>query len=195
MAQPSVSTLLDSALTPSAALPRTMKALVKAAAPPGLELREVPVPVVGPRDVLVQVETASVCGTDLHIMKWDEWAQSRIKPPLVLGHEFAGTVVRTGAEVRQAKVGDFVSAESHFTCGACFECRIGNAHLCENTQIIGVDVDGAFTQYVKIPERNLWFNDRSKISPEVASLQEPFGNAVHLTSVHNLASQSVAVFG
>jgi len=177
------------------AIPKTMTALVKPAARPGLELREVPVPQIGPRDVLVKVETTSVCGTDLHIYKWDEWAQNRIKPPLGLGHEFAGAVVKVGADCEQAKVGDFVSAESHFTCGNCFECRTGDGHLCEKTVIIGVDCDGAFAQYVRVPERNLWLNDRAKITPEIATLQEPFGNAVHLTSIHNLASQSVAVFG
>ena len=174
---------------------RTMPALRKLAREPGLCLVEVPVPQPDKDEVLVRVEAASVCGTDLHIERWDEWAQRRIAPPLTLGHEFAGTVVETGSAVRQAKPGDYVSAESHVTCGACFHCRTGNAHMCEQTQILGVDRDGAFASYVCIPESVVWQNDRDELPPEIAALQEPFGNAVFATGEQELTGRSVAVLG
>ena len=174
---------------------RTMLAIRKPERAPGLRLDEVPVPSPGPREVLVQVEAASVCGTDLHIFNWDDWAKGRIHPPLTLGHEFAGTVVEAGADVRTAVVGDFVSAESHVTCGTCFHCRTGRAHMCEHTRILGVDRDGAFAEFVVVPESVLWRNDRSKLSPEIASLQEPFGNAVFATSTQDLPGHTVAVLG
>ena len=173
----------------------TMWALRKRTAGPGLELERVPVPQPGPRDALVRVEAASICGTDLHIFKWDEWAAARIKPPLTLGHEFAGTVVAVGADVRAAAVGDFVSAESHVTCGVCFHCRTGRAHMCEHTQILGVDRDGAFAEYIVVPESVIWKNDRTKLPPEIATLQEPFGNAVFATSTQDLPGHTVAVLG
>lgn len=172
-----------------------MWAIRKPAPGPGLVLDEVPVPSPGAREVLVRVEAASVCGTDLHIWRWDDWAQARIRPPLTLGHEFAGTVVETGADVRTAVTGDYVSAESHVTCGACFHCRTGRAHMCELTQILGVDRDGAFAEYVVVPESVLWQNDRSKLPPEIATLQEPFGNAVFATSTQDLPGRAVAVLG
>jgi threonine 3-dehydrogenase len=176
-------------------MPETMLALRKTAAEPGLRLEEVPVPVPAPDEVRVEVETASVCGTDLHIYGWDEWSQGRIAPPLTLGHEFAGTVVECGELVRNVSVGDYVSAESHITCGMCFQCRTGHAHMCERTRILGVDRDGAFARYVTVPEAVIWRNDRSKLPPEIATLQEPFGNAVFATSEQDLAGRSVAVLG
>ncbi len=172
-----------------------MLALRKLAAEPGLRLDEVPVPEPAADEVLVEVETASVCGTDLHIYGWDEWSQGRIVPPLTLGHEFAGTIVETGSLVRNVAVGDYVSAESHITCGACFQCRTGHAHMCERTRILGVDRDGAFARYVAVPESVIWRNDRSKMPPEIATLQEPFGNAVFATSEQDLAGRSIAVLG
>ena len=173
----------------------TMWALRKPSAAPGLRLEEVPIPAPRAREVLVQVEAASICGTDLHIFQWDAWAQHRITPPLTLGHEFAGTVVEVGSDVRSASIGDYVSAESHVTCGLCFNCRTGRAHMCEHTKILGVDLDGAFAEYVVVPESVLWQNDRSKLPPEIATLQEPFGNAVFATSTQDLAGQTVAVLG
>jgi len=172
-----------------------MQALRKVEAGPGLELAEIADPVAGPGEVVVEVEAASICGTDLHIKKWDEWSQQRIHPPLTLGHEFAGTVVETGEDVDHVQVGDFVSAESHITCGMCFQCRTGQAHMCERTKILGVDREGAFARYVAVPESVIWQNDRSKIPPEIATLQEPFGNAVFATSEQDLAGRSVAVLG
>jgi len=162
---------------------------------PGLVLDEVEVPNPGDDEVLVRVEAASLCGTDLHIFHWDDWAAHRIRPPLTLGHEFAGTVVEIGNEVRHVATGDFVSAESHVTCGMCFECRTGRAHMCERTQILGVDRDGAFAEYVCVPESVIWLNDRKKLLPEIATLQEPFGNAVFATGLHDLAGRTVAILG
>ena len=172
-----------------------MQALRKVAPEPGLSLEEVPEPHPGATDVVVEVEAASVCGTDLHIHLWDGWAAARIKPPVTLGHELAGTVVEVGTDVRDAAVGDFVSAESHITCGRCAACRTGNGHMCERTQILGVDRDGAFARYVAVPETVIWKTDRAKLPPEIATLQEPFGNAVFATSEQDLSGRSVAVLG
>ena len=175
-------------------IPKTMHALVKSAAAPGMEMREVPVPEIGPTDVLVAVETASVCGTDLHIFHWDEWAQARIKPPYIPGHEFCGTVAAIGERVQGISVGDFVSAEMHVACGHCLQCRIGQQHVCQFVKILGVDADGAFADYVKIPASNIW-----KLSPTIprdfGSLFDPFGNAVHTVLSGEIAGRSVAVTG
>jgi len=159
-----------------------------------MEMREMPVPAIGPGDVLVAVETASVCGTDLHIYHWDEWAQARIKPPYIPGHEFCGTVAAVGELVTDVKVGDFVSAEMHVACGRCKQCRSGQAHVCQFVKILGVDADGAFADYVKIPASNIW-----KLGPEIprdfGSLFDPFGNAVHTVLSGEIAGQTVAVTG
>jgi threonine 3-dehydrogenase len=173
----------------------TMWAIRKRGPEPGLALEEVPVPVPRDDEVLVEVEAASVCGTDLHIFRWDAWAQHRIVPPLTLGHEFAGTVVDVGRTVRHVAAGDYVSAESHVTCGSCFHCRTGRAHMCEFTQILGVDRDGAFAKYVAVPESVIWQNDRAKLPPEIATLQEPFGNAVFALSHDDVAGKTVAILG
>jgi len=172
-----------------------MWAIRKRGPAPGLALEEVPVPAPADDEVLVEVEAASVCGTDLHIFRWDAWARHRISPPLTLGHEFAGTVVEVGRSVRHVDAGDYVSAESHVTCGACYHCRTGRAHMCERTQILGVDRNGAFAQYVAVPESVIWQNDRSKLPPEIATLQEPFGNAVFALSHEDVAGKSVAILG
>jgi threonine 3-dehydrogenase len=172
-----------------------MWAIRKLRSEPGLALDETPVPACDDDDVLVRVEAASLCGTDLHIFHWDDWAAHRIDPPLTLGHEFAGTVVEVGRNVRHTAPGDYVSAESHVTCGMCFHCRTGHAHMCEQTQILGVDRDGAFAEFVAVPESVIWLNDRTKLPPEIATLQEPFGNAVFATSLHDLAGKTVAILG
>ena len=172
-----------------------MQALRKVAPGQGLSLEEVPDPHPTSTDVIVEVEAASVCGTDLHIHLWDGWAAGRIDPPVTLGHEFAGTVVEVGTDVRHVSVGDFVSAESHITCGACVACRTGNGHMCEQTRILGVDRDGAFARYVAVPESVIWKTDRTKLPPEIATLQEPFGNAVFATSEQDLSGRTVAVLG
>ena len=146
-----------------------MWAIRKPAPGPGLLLDEVPVPVPADDEVLVRVEAASVCGTDLHIFRWDDWSRHRVRPPLTLGHELAGTVVEIGRHVRHVAAGDYVSAESHVTCGMCFHCRTGHAHMCEQTRILGVDRDGAFAEYVAVPEAVIWQNDRAKLPPERAN--------------------------
>jgi threonine 3-dehydrogenase len=176
-------------------LMETMRAVRKLAREPGLVLDEIPVPSPAADEVLVRVEAASVCGTDLHIHHFDAWAAGRIEPPLTLGHELCGTVVARGGGVRDVEEGDFVSAESHVTCGACFHCRTGRAHMCEHTRILGVDRDGGFADYVTIPSSVVWRNDRAKLPPELACLQEPFGNAVFATSTQELAGRTVAVLG
>ncbi len=173
----------------------TMRAIRKRESAPGLSLEEVPVPTPRPDEVLVQIEAASICGTDLHIQRWDQWSSERVEPPLTLGHELCGTVVATGSAVREIAEGDYVSAESHVTCGVCFHCRTGKAHMCEQTQILGVDRDGGFADYVAVPESVVWRNDRTKLPPEIACLQEPFGNAVFATSTQDLAGRAVAVLG
>jgi threonine 3-dehydrogenase len=173
----------------------TSWALRKVARKPGLVLDEIPVPSIREDEVLVRVEAASVCGTDLHIFHWDPWSAHRLEPPVTIGHEFAGTVVEAGAGVRNVAPGDFVSAESHVTCGACFFCRTGRAHMCERTRILGVDRDGALAGYVAVPESVIWQNDRTKLSPEIAALQEPFGNAVFATDHAELAGKTAAVLG
>jgi threonine 3-dehydrogenase len=173
---------------------KTMQALVKVSAAPGMEMREMPVPAIGPTDVLVAVETASVCGTDLHIFHWDEWAQGRIKPPYIPGHEFSGTVAAVGELVQGIAVGDFVSAEMHVSCGHCLQCRSGQAHVCQFVKILGVDADGAFADYVRIPASNVWKLDDS-IPRDWGSLFDPFGNAVHTVLSGAIAGQTVAVTG
>ena len=175
-------------------IPATMQALVKPTAAPGMEMREMPVPAIGATDVLVAVETASVCGTDLHIYHWDEWAQARIKPPYIPGHEFSGTVAAIGDLVTGVQVGDFVSAEMHVACGHCLQCRSGQAHVCQFVKILGVDADGAFADYVRIPAANIWKLD-PRIPRDFGSLYDPFGNAVHTVLSGPIAGQTVAVTG
>jgi threonine 3-dehydrogenase len=175
-------------------MPNTMMAVVKPEAAPGAEIREVKIPAYGPTDVLVKVKVASICGTDLHIYEWDRWAQGRIHPPLIPGHEFCGEVVAFGDEVTSVKEGDFVSAEMHVACGKCLLCRTGEAHICQNVKIIGVDTDGAFAEYVVIPESNIWKLDPA-IPQEYASILDPLGNAVHTVLAGEIAAKTVAVTG
>ena len=172
----------------------TMLAVVKPTASPGAEIREVPIPQFGPREVLVKVKVASICGTDLHIYNWDRWAQGRIHPPLIPGHEFCGEVAAFGSEVTSVKEGDFVSAEMHVACGKCLQCRTGDAHVCQNVKIIGVDANGAFAEYVVIPESNIWKLDPA-IPQEYASILDPLGNAVHTVLAGEIAGRTVAVTG
>ncbi len=171
-----------------------MKAVVKQRPEPGLVLMDVGMPKIGEGEVLVKVKATSICGTDLHIYNWNEWAQSRIHPPRIVGHEFAGEVVETGATVSKITNGDLVSAESHIACGTCYQCKVGNKHICERGKILGVDVDGSFAEYVSIPEENAW-KVRDTIPLEHASLMEPLGNAVYATLVTQIPGNSVAIFG
>ncbi len=173
---------------------KTMMAVVKPAARAGAEIREVPIPDFLPHEVLVKVRVASVCGTDLHIYDWDAWAQNRIKPPLIPGHEFCGDVVAVGKDVTSVREGDFVSAEMHVACGKCVQCRTGEAHICQHVKIIGVDENGAFAEYVRIPESNIWKIDPA-IPADYASVLDPLGNAVHTVLAGEIAARTVAVVG
>jgi threonine 3-dehydrogenase len=172
----------------------TMKALRKMQAGRGLSMESAPVPAIGAADVLVRVKTASICGTDLHIYGWDRWSQGRIKPPLTLGHEFCGVVERVGEEVTAVTPGDFVSAEMHVNCGHCHQCRLGEAHICQNLRIIGIDQDGAFAEFVKIPASNIWKLDPA-IPEHYGAILDPLGNAVHTVLAGPIAGQTVLVTG
>ncbi|MGH9676344.1 MAG: L-threonine 3-dehydrogenase [Candidatus Acidiferrum sp.] len=172
----------------------TMKALRKTQAARGLAIEAVAVPVIGPADVLVRVKAASICGTDLHIYGWDRWSQGRIKPPVTLGHEFCGVVERAGAEVTAVEAGDFVSAEMHVGCGHCHQCRLGEAHICQNLRIIGIDQDGAFAEFVKIPASNIVKLDPG-IPEQYGAILDPLGNAVHTVLAGKIAGQTVLVTG
>ncbi|MDP8256506.1 MAG: L-threonine 3-dehydrogenase [Candidatus Alcyoniella australis] len=172
----------------------SMKAIVKPEPGPGLELQQRPIPQPGSKDVLVEVLAASICGTDLHIYNWDQWSAGRIKPPRIVGHELAGRVIEVGAKVTNVAVGDMVSAETHWTCGKCDQCRRNQAHYCPNTKILGVDFDGCFAKYVSFPAKCAWKNPPG-MSPEIACLQEPLGNAVYAATEHELTGRIVAVTG
>ena len=172
-----------------------MKAAVKVRATPGAtQVKKVPRPKIAPTEALVRVKIASICGTDLHIFDWDEWSQHRIRPPLIQGHEMAGEVERIGDEVTSVAKGDYVSFEGHIACGHCYECRTGQAHVCRNLRIMGIDRDGAFAEYVSVPAANLVKNDPS-LPLEVATIQDPLGNAVQVVMNANVPGKSIAIFG
>ncbi len=178
-----------------------MRALRKTAPGPGAALGEVPVPAPGPNEILIRVQAASICGTDLHIYDWNEWADRRIgaaRLPYTFGHEVAGRVVAIGDEVDHPLPGMFVAAETHLFCGHCGLCRTGKPHICQNMRILGVDVDGAFADYLVLPGHNAWVVD-ARIAPDSASAMEPFGNAVHTVfppaTDPEIATSTVAVLG
>ncbi|MBU4484447.1 L-threonine 3-dehydrogenase [bacterium] len=172
-----------------------MKAVVKVRPEKnGSEIMEVDIPKPGPNDVLIKNQVASICGTDVHIFNWDAWAQGRIKPPLLYGHEFAGKVVEVGGNVDFVKAGDYVSGECHIACGHCLQCRTGLAHVCRNTKIFGVDVPGIFAEYACIPAMNVWHNDPDA-SPEMCSIQDPLGNAVHSIFATDVVAKDVVIMG
>ncbi|BFU89673.1 MAG: Aryl-alcohol dehydrogenase [Nitrospira sp.] len=171
-----------------------MQALVKTTAESGLTLTDWADPTPGPHDAVVKVVATSLCGTDVHIYRWDEWAQRRIHPPRIIGHELCGYVVEVGREVSLVKVGDYVAAESHLTCGACFQCRTGQAHVCKNYKILGIDRDGSYAQYVALPEGVLW-HTAPEIPPELACVQEPLGNAVDAALAEDLTGHTVLITG
>jgi threonine 3-dehydrogenase len=176
-----------------------MYAVVKTKRAPGAEINTVNIPQIQRNEVLVKVKVASICGTDVHIWDWNEWAQKRMtKIPLIFGHEFCGEVVDVGSDVKSVKAGDFVSAETHIVDGTCYQCQTDRMHVCRNMQILGVDRDGVFAEYVALPERNAWKND-PKLDPAIASVQEPLGNAVQTAlpkdHVEDIAGKNVAVLG
>ena len=156
---------------------------MKETAGPGFALREVPEPRIRDDEVLIQVRRAGVCGTDVHIYEWDDWARGRCRPPFVVGHEFAGDVVQVGALVENVKVGDRVTAEGHIVDGMCLLCRTGNAHVCPHTKIIGVDRDGCFAELIAMPATNVWHLD-ANVSYEIGGIHDPMGNAFHTALTH-----------
>ena len=171
-----------------------MKALVKSKPEPGLWMEDVPVPDVGNNDVLIKIHKAAICGTDIHIFNWDPWAQKTIKPPLVIGHEFVGTVAEIGANVRDVEIGELVSGEGHIVCGHCRNCLAGRRHLCTDPKCVGVDRDGAFAEYLSIPVSNMWHCDPN-IPTDVLTCFDPFGNAVHTTLSFDLVGEDVLITG
>ncbi len=171
-----------------------MKALVKAKAERGLWLQEIAKPEYGPNDVLIKVRKAAICGTDLHIYLWDEWAQKTIPVPMAIGHEFMGEIVEVGNEVQGLSVGDRVSGEGHITCGHCRNCRAGRRHLCRNTIGLGVNRPGAFAEYVAMPASNV-FKLTKHISDDVGAILDPLGNAVHTTLSFDLVGEDVLITG
>lgn len=175
-------------------LPRTMKAVVKELPGKGFVLKDVPVPLPGPHEVLIRVTAASICGTDTLIDEWAPWAEDRIKTPRIIGHEFAGEVAGVGREVVDIEVGQRVSAESHFFCGSCYQCRTGNQEVCRDVRIMGVDADGSFAQFVKVPAINIWPN-HPDIPDHMASIQEPLGNAIDTALAEEVAGKSVLITG
>jgi threonine 3-dehydrogenase len=171
-----------------------LRALVKAKAEPGIWMQDVPVPEIGPNDVLIKVRKASICGTDIHIWNWDAWSQKTIKVPMVIGHEFMGEIARLGAEVTGFQVGDRVSGEGHITCGHCRNCRAGKRHLCRNTVGLGVNRQGCFAEYVSLPAFNV-FRVPKEIPDEIASFFDPLGNAVHTALSFDLVGEDVLITG
>ena len=171
-----------------------MHAVRKLAPGPGLVLTDQPDPRPGPHDVIVRVKATSICGTDAHIYNWDPWAESRIHLPLTVGHELCGEVVEVGPSVSLVNVGDYVAAESHLTCGRCFQCRTGQAHVCRNYRILGVDLDGSYAEYVTLPEGVLW-KTAPDIPPHLACIQEPLGNAVDAALAEDVTGQTLLITG
>lgn len=173
----------------------TMKAIVKVRGEPnGTEMMDVPVPRPGPHEILIKNKAVSICGTDVHIFNWDPWSQGRIKPPLIYGHEFAGDIVEVGSEVKNVKVGAYVSGECHVACGHCYQCKNGGMHVCQNLKLFGADLPGIFAEYAVIPAENAWLNDHF-IAPEFCSIQDPFGNAVHSVTSTDVVGKDVLVLG
>ena len=172
-----------------------MKAIAKLTAGPGAQIIDVPEPqITRPDQIKVRVLATSICGTDYHIYSWDRWSANRVKPPRIMGHEFAGEIVEVGRDVVSLSVGDYVSGESHWVCGHCNQCLRNERHVCANTKILGVDVDGCFAPFVVVPEASAWKNDRT-VKPEFACIQDPLGNAVHATLAGEIVGKSVAVLG
>ncbi len=159
-----------------------------------MELINVPTPQIGLRDVLIKVTLASICGTDVHIYDWTRWARQRFTPPRIIGHEFVGIVEKIGNEVTHVKIGDRVSAESHISCGHCYQCNNGYSEVCRNLKLLGVDYDGALSEYLVLPEHVLWKNN-SNIPDKWATIQEPFGNAIDTVMAEDVSAKTVLILG
>lgn len=172
-----------------------MKALCKKEAKPGIwMIHDAPVPEIGPNDVLIKIRKTSICGTDIHIYKWDEWSQKTVPVPLITGHEWMGEVVKIGSEVRNLDIGQRVSGEGHLTCGTCRNCRAGKQHLCTHTKGVGVTVQGAYAEYFKLPASNI-FKLSDDISDDIAAFFDPLGNAVHTALSFDLVGEDVLITG
>jgi threonine 3-dehydrogenase len=171
-----------------------MKALVKSRAERGLWLEDIPQPAIGINDVLVRVRYTGICGTDVHIFQWDEWAQKTIRVPMVIGHEFVGEIAAVGSNVNDFYPGDIVSGEGHVVCGRCRNCLAGRRHLCAQTQGVGVNRPGGFAEYISLPMTNIWRHD-PKINQEVAAIFDPFGNAVHTALSFPVLGEDVLITG
>jgi threonine 3-dehydrogenase len=171
-----------------------MKALVKTKAEQGIWLQDMPEPECGNNDVIVKIHKTAICGTDIHIYNWDEWAQKTIPVPMITGHEYAGEIVEVGQNVTDLSVGDIVSGEGHITCGRCRNCLAGRIHLCPNTIGVGVNRTGAFAEYVAIPAKNI-FKPSRPISTELLSVFDPYGNAVHTALSFNMVGEDVLITG
>ena len=171
-----------------------MKAIAKTKRKKGMELINVPTPQIGLRDVLVKVTLASICGTDVHIYDWTHWARHRFTPPRIIGHEFVGIVEKIGNEVTHVGRGDRVSAESHISCGHCYQCSNGYSEVCRNLKLLGVDYDGALSEYLVLPEHVLWKNN-SNIPDKWATIQEPFGNAIDTVMAEDVSAKTVLILG
>ncbi len=171
-----------------------MKALVKSRAEPGIWMEQVAEPSIGPNDVLIRMRRTAICGTDMHIWHWDDWAKRTIPVPMQVGHEYCGEVVDLGSEVRGLAIGDRVSGEGHITCGYCRNCRAGRRHLCRNTLGVGVNVPGCFAEYMALPSSNV-FKLSSAIDDEIASILDPFGNATHTALSFNVVGEDVLITG
>lgn len=186
--------LLDPTGSLEQSMNRMMKALVKQHAEEGLWLKEVPVPTIGINDVLIRVLKTGICGTDVHIYNWDAWAQKTIPVPMVVGHEFVGEIVEIGANVNDFRIGEIVSGEGHVVCGRCRNCMAGRRHLCKETKGIGVNRPGAFAEYISVPMANVWHH-HDDVDLDVASIFDPFGNAVHTALQFDLLGEDVLITG
>lgn len=171
-----------------------MKALVKKTPEVGIWMEDVPMPAMGDNDILIKVRKTAICGTDVHIYKWDAWSQRTIKTPMTIGHEFVGEIVDMGRAVQGYKLGERVSAEGHIVCGLCRACHAGKRHLCPNTRGIGVNRDGCFAEYVSVPSSNAW-HIHDSISDELASIFDPFGNATHSALSFDMVGEDVIITG
>jgi threonine 3-dehydrogenase len=171
-----------------------MKALVKKYQKPGIWMDDVPVPEISNNDVLIKIKKTAICGTDIHIYQWDEWSQKTIPTPMVIGHEFVGTVAAVGNNVHDFSIGDLVSGEGHIVCGTCRNCLAGRRHLCVKTRGVGVNRQGAFAEYLAIPQTNVWYCDK-KISTDILSCFDPFGNAVHTALSFDVLGEDVLITG
>lgn len=171
-----------------------MRAVQKVRPEPGLELVEVDVPAIGPGEVLLKVSATAICGSDIHFYKWDDFARTRLTPPVTIGHEFAGEVVQVGRKVTRFEIGDYVAADSHIVCGKCEVCQLGLQHICQHLKIFGNQVNGSFAEYIAVPETSLWSLSRD-VPPEIGAILEPLGGAVQTVLIEPVTAQSVAIFG